>query len=169
MVARATLPLGVLLVTEPRGAATLAREVPVSPDALALIQFSSGTTVAPKPVAIPEHALVAQLAAVHALFPHTAELRHRGVLWLPLYHDLGLLGSLLGIYYPGTVLLLAPERVLARPAIWLRAIPRHRATLAAAPNFAYALCVNRVRDDELEGCDLSSWAVAMNGAAPSVH
>jgi len=136
------------------------------PDPLALIQFSSGTTVAPKPVAVEQRALMAQLAALHALMPHSTEVHQLGVLWLPLYHDMGLVGSLLGVYYPGTAVLLPPERFLRRPALWLRAISRHRATLSTAPSFAYALCAERVRDEELSGCDLSSWRVAMNGAEP---
>jgi acyl-CoA synthetase (AMP-forming)/AMP-acid ligase II len=162
LVERARPPLGCRIAAELREAPGAAVEV--APDSLALIQFSSGTTVAPKPVAITHAALMAQLAAVHTLLPHTPELVHRGVLWLPLYHDLGLVGSLLGIYYPGTVVLLRPERFLARPSLWLRAIARHRATLSAAPNFAYALCVTRVRDEELRGADLSSWRIAINGA-----
>jgi len=68
------------------------------------------------------------------------------------------------VAYPGPLVLLRPEQFLARPALWLRALSRHRGTLSAAPNFAYALCVRRIRADELQGVDLSSWALALNGA-----
>src|ERR671930_287238 len=89
------------------------------------------------------------------------------VSWLPLYHDMGLIGGLLGaLAYPGPAILLAPEDFLARPALWLRAIARHRGTISAAPSFAYAYAASRVRDAELGGCDLSSWRIALDGAEP---
>ena len=89
------------------------------------------------------------------------------VSWLPLYHDMGLVGCLLlAVSRPGPLTLIPPEVFLARPAIWLRAISRKRATISVAPNFAYGLCVRRVRDPEMEGVDLSSWRFALNGAEP---
>src|SRR5207302_1859713 len=75
-------------------------------------------------------------------------------------------GLLLAVYRPGPLTLLGPELFLARPALWLRAISRARATLSVAPNFAYGLCVRRIRDEELEGVDLTSWRCALNGAEP---
>lgn len=140
---------------------------PVAPDALALIQFSSGSTFAPKPVALTHRQLLAQCAALAALLAEEREHRQKGVSWLPLYHDMGLIGCLLlAVYVPGPLVLLAPEHFLARPALWLRAIARHRATLTAAPSFAFALCAARVKDAELEGMDLSSLRAALNGAEP---
>jgi acyl-CoA synthetase (AMP-forming)/AMP-acid ligase II len=137
------------------------------PSALALIQFSSGSTVDPKPVALEHRHLMAQCAALHALMPEPASVGARGVSWLPLYHDMGLIGALLSAaYYPGPLVLIPPEAFLARPAIWLRAISRFRGTISPAPNFAYALCLKRVRDADLEGVDLSSWRYALNGAEP---
>jgi acyl-CoA synthetase (AMP-forming)/AMP-acid ligase II len=134
-------------------------------DALALVQFSSGSTVAPKPIALTHRAIVTHVAALLELLrPGPAD---RLVSWLPLYHDMGLIGGLLGaVGYPGPATLLAPEHFLARPALWLRAIGRHRGTIAAAPSFAYAYAAARVRDEELEGIDLSSWRVALDGAEP---
>jgi fatty-acyl-CoA synthase len=88
-----------------------------------------------------------------------------GVSWLPLNHDMGLVGMALGaLYTRRTCVLLPPESFVRRPAEWLRAITRHRATVSFAPNFAYDLCVRRVKD--LAGLDLSSWRVAGCGAEP---
>ncbi|MGQ0503751.1 MAG: AMP-binding protein [Myxococcaceae bacterium] len=140
-------------------------EHPVDASALGLIQFSSGSTVDPKPVALTHRALLAQCATLRALLPEAT--RQCGVSWLPLYHDMGLIGCLLSaVYYPGPMVLLAPESFLAKPALWLRAISRHRASISPAPNFAYGLCLKRVRDEDLEGVDLSSWRAALNGAEP---
>jgi acyl-CoA synthetase (AMP-forming)/AMP-acid ligase II len=142
-------------------------EVDADPSTLGLIQFSSGSTVDPKPVALTHQNLISQSAAFHALITQLPGTRELGVSWLPLYHDMGLIGALLSaVYYPGPLVLLPPEAFLARPALWLRTISRFRATISGAPNFAYSLCLKRVRDDELEGADLSSWTYAMNGAEP---
>ncbi len=141
----------------------LAREL--DPRALALIQFSSGSTVDPKPVALTHASLVAQVEALMALVEPTA--RDCLVSWLPLYHDMGLIGCLLGAAsYPGPLVLIPPEHFLARPALWLRAIARHRGTISAAPHFAYAYAESRVRDSDLMGLDLSSWRIALDGAEP---
>jgi acyl-CoA synthetase (AMP-forming)/AMP-acid ligase II len=107
------------------------------------------------------------VAAIDAYIPEEGPLRQRGVSWLPLYHDMGLIGCLLlAIYHPGPLALLPPEVFLARPALWLRAIARTRATLTVAPNFAFGLCAKRVRDEELQGVDLSCLRLVLNGAEP---
>ena len=140
-------------------------EDPGAPDDLALIQFSSGTTVDPKPVALTHANVLANVAAIDTIVP--TDDAQAGVSWLPLYHDMGLIGCLLlAVAHPGPLTLLPPEVFLARPALWLRAISRKRATLSVAPNFAYGLCARRIRDEELEGVDLSSWRFALNGAEP---
>ena len=143
-----------------------------SEDDLALVQFSSGTTVDPKPVALSHRAIVAQVEALNSHWPDTDELRVTGMSWLPLYHDMGLIGCVFPALERNSVLtLLPPEVFVARPALWLRAMSRYRATISVAPNFAYGLCVDRIDDDELEGVDLSAWLVALNGAeavSPSV-
>jgi acyl-CoA synthetase (AMP-forming)/AMP-acid ligase II len=138
--------------------------VEVAPDDIALIQFSSGTTNDPKPVALSHANLLSNLASIRPVV--TQEGRTEvGVSWLPLYHDMGLIGNLLNAFYiPGTLVLLPPELFVAMPAMWLRAISRHRGTLSAAPNFAFGLCLKRIRDDELDGVDLSSWGLCLNGA-----
>jgi acyl-CoA synthetase (AMP-forming)/AMP-acid ligase II len=154
------------------GARTLAELPPAAPlaaagapEELALVQFSSGTTVEPKPVALTQAAIVAQVETLNALWPDTPELRHSGVSWLPLYHDMGLVGCVFpALERPAVLTLVPPERFVARPALWLRALSRQRATISVAPNFAYALAVERVRDEELAGCDLSAWRVALSGA-----
>jgi len=89
------------------------------------------------------------------------------VSWLPLYHDMGLIGCLLlAVYYPGPLVLIPPELFLVRPALWLRAIARHRATLSVSPTFGYAFSAKRVRDEDVAGLDLSSWRLAVCGAEP---
>ncbi|HEX8539980.1 MAG TPA: AMP-binding protein, partial [Cystobacter sp.] len=139
----------------------------VTPQALGLIQFSSGSTVDPKPVALRHDNLMAQLAALEAEIPPPLEGDPVGVSWLPLYHDMGLIGCLLSaLYYPGSMVLIPPEVFLARPALWLRALSRHRGFVSPAPNFAYGLCLKRVKDAEMEGVDLSAWRHALNGAEP---
>ncbi len=143
-------------------------EVHRDPDAIAVIQYSSGSTVDPKPVALTHRALMAQLAATaQVLRPDARRGTHMGVFWLPLHHDMGLIGALLGsVYQALPLVLMAPEVFLARPSLWLRAISRYRATASAAPSFAFAQCVRRVKDAELDGVDLSSWQFALNGAEP---
>ncbi len=87
--------------------------------------------------------------------------------WLPLYHDMGLIGTWLGSLYHGLPLvLMSPLDFLARPERWLWAIHHYRGTVTAAPNFAFELCVRRLADTELDGLDLSSWRLAANGAEP---
>ncbi len=144
-----------------------ALETGVDPDALAIIQFSSGSTTEPKPVALSHRHLMAQLEALRTLLPPEQSDPHLGVSWLPLYHDMGLIGCLLlAVYYPGPLVLIPPEHFLVRPALWLRAIARHRATLSVSPTFGYAVATKRVRAEEIEGADLSSWRLAVCGAEP---
>jgi fatty-acyl-CoA synthase len=143
--------------------ARLAREP--DPDALGLVQFSSGSTVDPKPVALTHRALAAMADALVA--ETRADARDVLVSWLPLYHDMGLIAGLLGaMSYPGPLVLIPPEHFLARPALWLRAIARHRGSISAAPSFAYAYAADRVTDRDLEGASLSSWRLATDGAEP---
>jgi acyl-CoA synthetase (AMP-forming)/AMP-acid ligase II len=163
-VERAAPPLGCVdagdLGREP---GRLAR--PVAPEDLGLVQFSSGSTVEPKAVALTHAALAAQSdALVVATQPGPEDVL---VSWLPLYHDMGLIGALLGaMSYPGPLVLVPPEHFLARPALWLRAVARHRGTISAAPSFAYAYAADRVRDEDLAGLSLSTWRLALDGAEP---
>jgi fatty-acyl-CoA synthase len=139
----------------------------VDPDALALVQFSSGTTVDPKPVALSHRAVVAQTRILNSFWPDQDGIHHSGVSWLPLYHDMGLIGCVFpALERPSVLTLIPPELFVVRPAVWLRALSRYRATVSPAPNFAYGLVVEKVTDEELEGVDLSNWRVALNGAEP---
>ena len=138
----------------------------------ALVQFSSGTTVDPKPVALSHRAILAQVRALNGFWPDPADPdsekgRHSGVTWLPLYHDMGLIGCVFpALERPSILTLIGPEIFVAKPSIWLRTLSRYKATISVAPNFAYGLCVDKIQDRELEGMDLSSWKVALNGAEP---
>ncbi len=144
-----------------------AHEVEVGTGDLALVQFSSGTTVDPKPVALSHRAVIAQTVRLNGFWPDGDGLVHSGVSWLPLYHDMGLIGCVFpALERPAVLTLIPPELFVARPAVWLRTISRYRATVSPAPNFAYGLCVEKIRDEEMEGVDLSSWSVALNGAEP---
>ena len=90
-----------------------------------------------------------------------------GAIWLPLYHDMGLIGSWLFCMHAGLpIAIQSPLSFLSRPERWLWTIHDRRATLSPAPNFAYELCVKKISDRALEGLDLSSWRVALNGAEP---
>jgi acyl-CoA synthetase (AMP-forming)/AMP-acid ligase II len=146
-----------------------AAETRPDPSDLALIQFSSGTTVEPKPVALSHRAVVEQVVALNGHWPDTDDCTHSGVSWLPLYHDMGLIGCVISaLERPGMMTLIPPELFLARPAVWLRAISTSRATISVAPNFAYGLCVEKIKDDQLDGIDLTSWRVGLCGAEPVV-
>src|SRR5260370_29660731 len=90
-----------------------------------------------------------------------------GISWLPLYHDMGLIGAWLTLLHFGTpVAVMSPVAFLTRPERWLQAFHKHRGTIAAAPNFAYELCVRKIADKDIKGVDLSSWRAALNGAEP---
>ena len=90
-----------------------------------------------------------------------------GVSWLPLYHDMGLIGSwLTALCFGVPIAILSPLAFLSRPERWLWAIHEHRGTVSAAPNFAYELCARKIDDRALEGLDLSCWRAALNGAEP---
>ena len=165
-VAAARPPLGCVVLDELREGTP--RQCPVAPDDLALVQFSSGSTVDPKPVALSHRAVVAQTLRLKGFWPQPeGRAVDSGVSWLPLYHDMGLIGCVLpALEHPGTLTLIPPELFIARPALWLQTISRYRATISPAPNFAYGLCLEKVRDDQLDGVDLSCWRVALNGAEP---
>lgn len=130
----------------------------------ALVQFSSGTTRDPQPILLSEQALLFNSKAVLDCFPGGAS-QHSCVSWLPLYHDMGLIGCfLMPILAPGDLTLMGPEVFALRPLTWLEAISQQRATTSSAPNFALAHCVERITEAELENLDLSCWKIAMVGA-----
>ena len=132
---------------------------------IALLQYTSGSTSAPKGVMVSHADLIANLAMIAQAFGNTSA--STCVSWLPLYHDMGLILSALQSLYVGALgVLLAPVAFLQRPLLWLRAIGEYRAEVAAAPNFAYDLCVDRYRKEAMAGVDLSGWRLALNGAEP---
>lgn len=134
-------------------------------DSIALLQYTSGSTGAPKGVRL-THANV--LANIRAMGTHIrADESDVFVSWLPLYHDMGLIGAWLGSLYFGCLLVIMPPTAfLARPVRWLRTIHDYRGTLSASPNFGYELCARRIAEADLAGLDLSSWRIAFNGAEP---
>jgi 1-acyl-sn-glycerol-3-phosphate acyltransferase len=133
------------------------------PDDLALLQYTSGSTGDPKGVMLTHANLLANIRAIGQVFRATPD--DVVVSWLPLYHDMGLIGNWLGsLYHACPVVVMSPLSFLARPERWLWAIHRYRGTLSAGPNFAYELCVRKIDDELLEGLDLSSWRMAGNGA-----
>jgi 1-acyl-sn-glycerol-3-phosphate acyltransferase len=132
---------------------------------LAFLQFTSGSTGQPKGVELTHANLLANLRAIGDAIEITPE--DVVVSWLPLYHDMGLIGAWMApLYYGMRLVLMSPLSFLSRPARWLKAISHSRGTLSAAPNFAYELCAAKVRDEDIAGLDLSSWRFALNGAEP---
>ncbi len=134
-------------------------------DDIALLQYTSGSTGDPKGVILSHADLLANIRAMGEAVAVRAD--DCFVSWLPLYHDMGLIGAWLGSLYFGLPLVsMSPLAFLARPLRWPKAIHDHRGTLSAAPNFAYELCLKRIGDRDLAGLDLSRWRRAMNGAEP---
>jgi len=138
------------------------------PGKMAAIQFSSGTTGDPKPVVLTHNNMVSYARTILDQMPGEPS-EHSGVNWLPLYHDMGLVGCLLGALVARVPLtLIPPEHFVARPISWLQALSETGATISVAPNFAFGLVSERVADEDLAELDLSSWKVALCGAEP-VH
>lgn len=128
-----------------------------------LIQYTSGSTSLPKGVLLTHQNLLANIRAIGQGINLTSS--DVAVSWLPLYHDMGLIGSwLTSFYHANPVVIMSPLSFLSRPERWLWTIHYHRATVTGAPNFAYELCVRRISDKALEGLDLSTWRITFNGA-----
>jgi 1-acyl-sn-glycerol-3-phosphate acyltransferase len=139
--------------------------VQVKADDTAFLQYTSGSTGQPKGVVLTHANLLANIRAMGEAVQATS--RDVFVSWLPLYHDMGLIGAWLGsLYYAMPLVLMSPLAFLARPSRWLWRIHHHRGTLSAAPNFAYELCLSKVAEEDIEGLDLGSWRMAFNGAEP---
>jgi acyl-CoA synthetase (AMP-forming)/AMP-acid ligase II len=134
-------------------------------DEIAFLQYTSGSTSAPKGVIVTHGNLLANLEMIRVALGNTQRSTH--VVWIPFYHDMGLVLNVLESFYLGALcVVLSPTSFIQRPVNWLRAMARYRAEVSSAPNFAYDLCVSRFRPDQVEGLDLSCWKIALNGAEP---
>jgi amino acid adenylation domain-containing protein len=141
------------------------REPGVGGDALAFLQYTSGSTAAPKGVMLTHSNLLHNEELIRHAFRQSAESVIVG--WLPLYHDMGLIGNVLQPLYLGArCVLMSPVSFLQQPLRWLRAVSNYRGTTSGGPNFAYDLCVRKIPEAQRAGLDLSSWSVAFNGAEP---
>jgi acyl-CoA synthetase (AMP-forming)/AMP-acid ligase II len=140
----------------------------LSSDTVAFLQYTSGSTAEPKGVKIAYQNLLHNLESIHRCFRHSTQ--SKGVIWLPPYHDMGLIGGILQpLYGDFPVTLMSPLMFLQNPLRWLRAISNYQATTSGGPNFAYDLCVRKFRPEQATGLDLSNWEVAFDGAEPINH
>ncbi len=147
------------------GLEDLWREPDVHPETLAFLQYTSGSTGTPKGVMVSHGNLLHNSALIAHAFEHSRS--GVGVHWLPCYHDMGLIGGILQPLYVGCPsVLMPPVAFLQRPIRWLKAITKYRACTSGGPNFAYDLCVDKVKPEQREGLDLSCWHLACNGAEP---
>ncbi len=139
--------------------------LPAGPGDIAFLQYTSGSTGNPKGVVLTHANLVANIRGMgKAVQANSTDVF---VSWLPLYHDMGLIGAWFAALYLGfPTVLMSPLAFLSHPSRWLWAIHRHRGTLSGGPNFSYELCLKRIRDEQLEGLDLACWRYAFNGAEP---
>lgn len=137
----------------------------VDGDTVAFLQYTSGSTGSPKGVMVTHGNLLANLAMITRGFEATSA--DSAVFWLPPYHDMGLIGGLLGPIYIGVpCAVMSPLAFLQRPLRWLEAISRYRATVSGGPNFAYDLCARKATPEQIAALDLSTWKLAFNGAEP---
>jgi acyl-CoA synthetase (AMP-forming)/AMP-acid ligase II len=141
------------------------REPVVESEQIAFLQYTSGSTGTPKGVMVTHGNLLHNLYAIALHFQFRPD--DHNLTWLPPYHDMGLIGAILGSFCAGVpVSFMAPASFLRRPERWLREVSSRRCTISGAPNFAYELCLEKVSDDELATLDLASWSLAYSGAEP---
>ncbi|MBN2158694.1 MAG: fatty acyl-AMP ligase [Spirochaetes bacterium] len=137
----------------------------VKPDDLALIQYTSGTTGKPKGVMLSHRNLLHNIHGIGVASEMTPD--DVGISWLPMYHDMGLIGGFLStLYWHISMVLMAPEAFIFKPVWWLENISKYRVTMGVAPNFGYHYCVTRIDDASSHRLDLSAWRLALNGAEP---
>lgn len=158
-----------ILATDQLGTDDASAELWRRPDSLehelAFLQYTSGSTGTPRGVMIGHDNLLAHQRLAHEKFAQPEQART--VSWLPFYHDMGLIGALLyPLYHGGTTLLMSPTAFLRRPLAWLESIAKFSAAVSTGPNFAYELCAERARDEDLARLDLSSWRLTVSGAEP---
>lgn len=163
--------LGILLEPEELkcGQPVGSRDPGVKESAPAMVQFTSGSTAEPRGVVLSHRALLANCYAIGQRLEFWRP-EHVGCSWLPLFHDMGLIGHVLvPLLWSIPNVLLPPESFVLRPESWLEAISAYRATISTAPNFAYQMCSQRLREDKIVGLDLSRWSVALCGGEPVHH
>lgn len=132
---------------------------------LAFLQYTSGSTGIPKGVMVTHDNIIHNQKSIQQALCHDENTVQ--LVWLPLFHDMGLIGNILQTIYLGThCILMPPTAFLMKPVRWMNAISKYKATTSGGPNFAYDLCVHKVTPEQLDGVDLSSWNVAFNGAEP---
>jgi acyl-CoA synthetase (AMP-forming)/AMP-acid ligase II len=137
----------------------------ISADSIAFLQYTSGSTSLPKGVILHHSSLLHNLKGIHNNFGLNSH--SHCLVWLPPYHDMGLIGGILQPVFSGVSITLMPHMLfLQRPLRWLQAISRMRATVSGGPNFAYDLCLRKIKPEQRETLDLSCWQVAFNGAEP---
>ena len=137
----------------------------VTPESLAFLQYTSGSTGTPKGVMVTHGNIIHNQQLIHQAFGHSE--KSIGVGWLPLFHDMGLIGHVLQPIYVGfPSILMPPVAFLQKPIRWLKAISKYRATTSGGPNFAYDLCINKIKPEKLVDLNLSSWDLAYSGAEP---
>jgi fatty-acyl-CoA synthase len=165
--AAAGATLEIVLCPEDLESTAETREVRSSIDDIAFIQFTSGSTSSPKGVVLTHANVAANIDAINGPDGLATTVDDSAVSWLPLSHDMGLVGMALGpLYASRPATFSTPSAFVKRPVDWLRILSRTRATVSFAPNFAYGLVVRRLRDRDLEGLDLSRWRIAGCGAEP---
>ena len=138
----------------------------IDPGNIGLIQYTSGSTGNPKGVMLTQQNIMANCSMIAHAFGMTRELSS-AVFWLPTYHDMGLIGGILTpLFFASENTLMSPVTFMTRPLRWLQAISDYQAFVSGGPNFAYRWCTMKIKPEECEGLDLSSWKVAFNGAEP---
>lgn len=137
----------------------------INPDTIALLQYTSGSTGTPKGVMLTHNNLLHNAEVTRQYMEHSCSSKF--VSWLPVYHDMGIIGGVLQPLYVGfPCIMMPPAAFLQRPYRWLQAISHYRGTTSGAPNFAYELCIEKITPQQRSTLDLSSWSVAFNGAEP---
>jgi acyl-CoA synthetase (AMP-forming)/AMP-acid ligase II len=137
----------------------------VNGESIAFLQYTSGSTSTPKGVMVSHNNILYNEEMIKMAFNNNENTIVLG--WLPLYHDMGLIGNVLQpLFLGGTSILMSPMDFLQKPFRWLQAISKYKATVSGAPNFAYELCVKKISEEQKSQIDLSSWKVAFNGAEP---
>ncbi len=155
-----TLPIEAIRLSE----ADQWSPVPADPDEVAVLQYTSGSTGVPRGVMLSHANIRHNLLITQDNFDYEGVV---GVVWLPPYHDMGLIGGVLQPLFSGRqIVLMSPLDFVQRPMRWLKAIDKYRGTTSASPNFGYELCCRKISDEDCQGLDLSSWTIAITGAEP---